>query len=245
MNFRGFFLAAALTGAFVLPAAAQDQNQQQAQGNSNQQSSVVIDLQGADSQGQPLTGQAVITPLQNGQVRIDHPVRNQSGQIVNQTGIAQLEGDVLKAQLAPVDQGMAGALTGQQQAAPIELQMSVDAQGRVQSQSPAFQAQGTDQSHKLRDLLQRLRDGTTKALKNLGSRIRDGIEKLKVRLAEARARAAEQAAAQQSAQSTDQAAGGEQQGLPALPALPAPSQQGPAASQQQAGPASGQQQQAE
>ena len=234
MSFRRFFVAAALAGAFALPSSAQDETQQQGAG-SQQQAPIVIDLQGADAQGGALTGQAVLTPLPDGQVRIDHPVRDQSGQIVNQSGIARLEGDVLRAQLAPVGQGMAGALGDQQQAAPLEVQVSVDGQGRVQSQSPAFQAQGSDDGNKLRDLLRDLRERASKALRGLGERIKSGIARLKARAAELRARAAERAAAQRAAEqaAAQQAAAAEeaQQGLP-LPVSQSP-QAGIGAGQQQ------------
>ena len=201
MRFHRFFLGAALAGAFSVPALAQDPAGQ---------SQVVIPLQGQDQNGAPLSGQAVLTALPDGQVKIDQTLQSASGPAVSQSGVASLQGGVLRGQLAPISQeGISQALQAEAasaQAAPIEL--SVDDQGLVQSQTPVAQAQGSDESHTVRDFFRSLAAKANAAAKDLGARIKAGLAKLKAKAKAAKARA-------QAAQTAQAAAQAEaDQGLP-------------------------------
>lgn len=132
MRFQTFVVGAALA-ALGLPAALADERKQVAP--------IAIDLQGQTADGQRLAGRAILTPLPDGRVQVDHPVRQADGRTRIQSGVGTLQGDTIRVDLQPVQGGLTHVLDDRgPQSGPLPVTIAVDPRsGAVQTRGPDFQ----------------------------------------------------------------------------------------------------------
>lgn len=134
MRFRAFFTSAALA-ALLVPIVQADDRKQVAP--------ISIDLQGRTADGQRLAGRAILTPLEDGRVQVQHPIRQLDGRTRIQSGVGTLQGNTIHVDLEPTYGGATQILDdghgAQQGTLPVTI--AIDPQsGAVQSQGPGFQA---------------------------------------------------------------------------------------------------------
>lgn len=188
MKLHGIVIGFALAGALFNPARAEDEVLDAALLEpsaatlpalpvipSGQAAPVSIDLQGNAADGAPYSGQATLTPLPDGRVRVEQSIPTRRGRSQLHTGVGTVQGNQIRADLQPVPAqgGITEVFDGPEnlQAQPLPVVISVDPQsGAVQSQSPLVQARGADKSHKVRDFFRNMAGKTKTFFSNAGQK---------------------------------------------------------------------------